>query len=73
MIKKRFQIEGMACVGCTIAVEGAIESIPGVRSANANYARQFAEVEYDEGRVRETQIADAVELAGYKLVLPPGG
>jgi len=70
MIKKRFQVKGMHCVGCTMAVEGAIERLPGVRSAAANYAREYADVEYDEQKVNEAQIAEMVALAGYELVLP---
>lgn len=67
VIKKRYKVEGMECVGCTIAVEGALEDVPGVKSASADYIRQVADVEYDESRVSETQIAEAVERAGYTL------
>ena len=70
MIKKRYPIEGMHCVGCTIAVEGAIEDVPGVKSVSANYARQYADVEYDESRVNAEDIAGAVELAGYIMATP---
>ncbi len=73
MVKRRFEIKGMHCVGCTMAVEAAIERLDGVRSAAANYAREYADVEYDEQRVTEEQIADAVALAGYEMVLPDKG
>ncbi len=71
MIRKRYQIEGMHCTGCVIAVEGVIEDIPGVKSVAADYARQVADVEFEEGTVTDADIAAAVELAGYSLVLPP--
>jgi copper chaperone CopZ len=67
-MKKRYKVDGMHCVGCTIAVEGAIEDVKGVKSASANYAKQIAEVEFDETRVTDAQIAAAVELAGYTMV-----
>lgn len=70
MIKKRFQVEGMKCVGCTMAVEGALEDVDGVKSASANYAKQFADIEFDENRVSHQALADAVALAGYTLLLP---
>ncbi len=70
MMKKSFRVEGMSCVGCTIAVEGALEDVPGIKSAAANYAKQVADVEYDETRVTDAQIAAAVERAGYTVVLP---
>ena len=65
MIKKRFSVPDMHCTGCTIAVEGAIEDLPGVKSASAYYARQIAEVEYDESQLNETDIVAAVVMAGY--------
>lgn len=70
MIKKRFTVKGMSCVGCTIAVEGAIEDLPGVRRASASYAREYADVEYDESEVTDTEIVAAVQRAGYDAVLP---
>ena len=65
MVKQRFQVPDMHCVGCTIAVEGAIEDLPGVKSANANYAKQIADVEFDESLVSPERIIAAVERAGY--------
>lgn len=66
MTKKRFQIQGMHCVGCAMTVDGALEDLPGVKSASTNYARQIADVEYDEKKVTETQLIAAVEQVGYK-------
>ena len=66
MIKKRFQIQGMHCVACAMTIDGAVEDLPGVRSATTNYARQVAEVEFDEQKVNEAQIAAAIQSAGYK-------
>ncbi len=70
MVKRAFRVEGMSCVGCTIAVEGALEDVPGIQSAAASYIKQTADVEYDETQVTEAQIAAAVDRAGYTLVLP---
>ena len=66
MIKKRFQIQGMHCVGCAMTIDGALEDLPGVRSASTNYARQIADVEYDDRQVSETQIVEAIREAGYQ-------
>lgn len=65
MVKKRFQIKGMHCVGCAMTIDGALEEVPGVKSASTNYARQFADVEYDEREVTDEQIINAVRAAGY--------
>lgn len=69
MIKKSFRVEGMSCVGCTIAVEGALENVPGIKSAEASYVKQVADVEYDETQVTDAQIAAAVERADRKSVV----
>ena len=61
----------MHCVGCTIAVEGAIEDLSGVKSANANYAKQIADVEFDELVVTPERIIAAVERAGYSAHAEP--
>lgn len=69
MTKKRFQIQGMHCVGCAMTVDGALEDVPGVQSATTNYARQVVDVEYDEHKVSDEQIVEAVQAAGYQAVM----
>ena len=73
MTKKKFQIQGMHCVGCAMTIDGAVEDLPGVKSATTNYARQVAEVEYDEKKVTDAQIIFAIQSAGYKAVEAIGG
>lgn len=68
MTRKRLQIKGMHCVGCAMTVDGALEDLPGVKSASTNYARQTTDVEYDEQKVTEAQLIAAVEQAGYQAV-----
>ena len=66
MIKQRFQIEGMHCVGCAMTVDGALEDLVGVKSASTNYAKQFADVEYDERKITEAHIVKVIKEAGYQ-------
>ena len=70
MAKTRFQVQGMHCVGCAMTVDGAVEDLPGVRSATTNFARQVIDVEYDEQQVSSAQIMSAIEEAGYKATSP---
>ncbi|MBX3082118.1 MAG: heavy-metal-associated domain-containing protein [Anaerolineae bacterium] len=69
MKKHKFTVKGMHCVGCAMSVDSALEDVPGVKSAAANYAKQFVEIEYDEKKVAETDMVEAVKQAGYTLVL----
>jgi Cu+-exporting ATPase len=65
MAQIRLHIEGMHCVGCAMTIDGALEDLPGVRSASTNYARQMVDVDYDERIVSEAQLIAAVAAAGY--------
>jgi copper chaperone CopZ len=49
-----------------MTIDGALEDLPGVRSASTNYARQIADVEYDDRQVSEAQIVEAIREAGYQ-------
>jgi copper chaperone CopZ len=69
MKKQQFPVKGMHCVGCAMNVDGALEDLPGVKSAEANYAKQFVVIEYDEKKVSGEQMIEAVKKAGYTLVL----
>ena len=72
MIKQRFKIQGMHCAGCAMTIDGAVEDLAGVKAASTHYARQLTDVEYDEQRVTDKQIVDAILSAGYRAAaLPP--
>ncbi len=49
-----------------MTIDGALEDLPGVKSASTNYARQVADVEYDDRQVTEAQIVEAIREAGYQ-------
>lgn len=66
LTRKRFAVQGMHCVGCAMAIDGALEDLPGVRTAATHYARQVVDVEYDAGRVSAADIIAAIESAGYR-------
>ncbi len=68
MIKKRFQIQGMHCVACAMTIDGAIEDLPGVKSATTHYARQIVDVEYDDRKLTDDQIIIAIQESGYEAV-----
>lgn len=65
MVKQQFKIQGMHCVGCAMTIDGAVEDLPGVKSASTNYKRQTAVVEYDETQVTSADILQAIHEAGY--------
>ncbi|MEK7550947.1 MAG: heavy metal translocating P-type ATPase [Patescibacteria group bacterium] len=66
IIKKSFPIVGMHCASCAKLIERKLSSIPGIISCAVNYGSEQATVEMEMG-VRDRDISEAVEGAGYKI------
>ncbi|MFM0388360.1 mercury(II) reductase [Paraburkholderia dipogonis] len=58
------KIDGMTCVSCAEHVRQALESVPGVRSAEVSWSQALADVTVDKGVSHDT-LATAVMTAGY--------
>lgn len=61
-------ILGMSCATCADTNERAIESVPGVISADVNFASDEAYIEYNPVDSSLTNVYDAIERAGYEPV-----
>lgn len=68
MIDRTFRIGGMSCAACVGRVEDVLGSLDGVESVEANIGTNTASVRYDPEKVTESDIARAVESAGYQLI-----
>jgi len=67
-IKKiELKVSGMACAGCSAAVEKALQKLDGVSSARVDLAKKTAYVEYDSAKLTVQDFKRAVEAAGYKI------
>jgi copper chaperone CopZ len=66
-MKKIFKISGMHCTSCGFLVEEELEAIGA--KAKASYQKSEVEVEFDEKKITEAQIAQAVKKAGYEIVI----
>ena len=67
------KIEGMTCAACVRAVEKAVGKVPGVASVAVNFATEKAQVSFDPGAVRLSDIKAAVGDAGYKALNDEAG
>jgi copper chaperone CopZ len=67
MMKQVFRVLDMHCSNCAMTIEGLEDDIPGVNSVRASYHKGTVEVEYDEGRVSEAKIKDAIVQLGYTV------
>ncbi|MFC7222634.1 heavy metal translocating P-type ATPase [Halalkalicoccus sp. GCM10025322] len=65
-------ITDMTCANCAETNETALEDVPGVISAEVNYATDEANVEYNPAEVTREQLYDAIEDAGYSPVRDEG-
>ena len=68
-IKKEIPVIGMSCAACAITVEKSLAKHPGVKSASVNYANHAAWVEWDEKETTLPQLQEAVQHAGYELLI----
>ena len=63
------RIFGMTCASCSAAVEQALRSVPGVRSASVSLTLQQARVEYNPAAVGVRELVDAVGDAGFDAIV----
>lgn len=62
-----FAIEGMTCSNCAQRLEKVLRRVPGVMSANVNFALEKADV---TGDVARATLIESVQAAGYTAVEP---
>lgn len=65
MVKKTFRVTDMHCTNCAMRIEEIEDDLPGIKQVNASYQKMQMTVEYDEAKVSEAQILDAVKSKGY--------
>lgn len=66
MKQETLKIEGMTCHHCVMAVQKELSKLENIKVNDVQIGR--ADVEFDETKVNDKVLADAIEEAGYKLV-----
>lgn len=64
-MQKTYQVKGMKCAGCSVAVENAIKDLKDVKKADVNLAMGKLRVESDLA-INSNIIIEAVEKAGFE-------
>ena len=67
MITKTFKIIGMHCASCALSNEKELKKLPGVEEANVNFATHAATVTFDESKINEMALHEAVMKNGYQV------
>ncbi len=68
-IQKTFPVTGMSCAACAARVDKTLNRQEGVDSASVNYAAATATVSYDASQCSPEALQQAVQAAGYDLVI----
>ncbi|MGM7700778.1 copper chaperone CopZ [Pseudalkalibacillus sp. Hm43] len=66
-MEKTLKVEGMTCNHCKSAVTSALKELNGVQDVDVNLERREASVVYEEGKVSESDMKNAVEEQGYDV------
>ena len=67
MTEKTLKVPDMSCSHCKAAVEGELNRLSGVERSNADVEKGTVKVAYDESRVGNEQLVEAIEEAGYTV------
>lgn len=72
-IQETFPILGMSCASCAARVDKTLNHQLGVSKAAVNYASATATVEYDRSQSSPEALQQAVQAAGYDLLIQQDG
>jgi copper chaperone len=64
-MKKTFKIDGMSCNHCVMSVQKNLSKLE-LNELKVNIGS--ADVDYDENKIKESEIVKAIEEAGYKVI-----
>jgi copper chaperone len=68
MAKTTLKIQGMTCNHCVMRVAKALKAVPGVQDALVDLQKGEASVTFDDAKVAQEKLSNAVVEAGYKVV-----
>ena len=63
---KKLTINDMHCADCENVIENALQPLPGIHSAKADFASESLKLEYDNEIIALTTICAAINSAGYR-------
>lgn len=64
-MKKIFKIKGMHCNSCASLIHNSLKDR--VNSISVSYAKEQAEIDFDENKISEDEIKSKIEKAGYSI------
>jgi Cu+-exporting ATPase len=71
--KTTLQLTGMHCSSCAGIIERELKKTEGVVTSNVNFATEKAIISYDDSKVSEDGLVEAVKKSGYKAEVEKSG
>lgn len=69
IVRRNFPVKGMGCAACVARVEAAIRKVDGVQGCTVSLAANSTQVDFNPGICSPEAIRDAVQAAGYGLII----
>ncbi len=69
MKSQKFDIKGMTCSACSMAVDKSVNKLDGIENVNVNLLSNSMVVKYDENKLNDNLIIKAVEDTGYQAFI----
>lgn len=63
--RTHLDVSGMTCAACVARIEKTLLKVPGVVEASVNLATEAAQIRYETGKVRPSELIAAIQGAGY--------
>lgn len=60
-----FSIKGMHCSSCSMAIDGELEDLPGVKQTHTSYAKAQTKVSFDPSLTSEKTMKETIQKLGY--------
>lgn len=67
MTNRTLRVPDMSCGHCELSVQEALDELDGVEGSKADHTTGRVELVYDENRITDEKLREAVEEAGYTL------
>ncbi|BCY17524.1 hypothetical protein hrd7_13730 [Leptolinea sp. HRD-7] len=69
-MEKKFTltVPDMHCSACVMRLQALEDDVPGILQVEASYIKQKMDIRFDDTRVTEAAIMEAVKKAGYTAV-----
>jgi Cu2+-exporting ATPase len=68
-ITKTYPVTGMHCASCAARTEAFVSKLPGISSANVNYADTSIQVEFLPGEISPSEMKKAIQSIGYDIII----